>query len=708
KWEQLIFLKMYEKGIVTRKEAMLNWCSTCKTVLANEQAEGGKCWRCDNEVNLKPMTQWFIKIPLYAEELLADIDKEMLGWPERVRTIQKAWIGRSEGAVIRFRIAPSPSPSPSRGEGKGGGDTIEVFTTRPDTLYGATFMSLAAEHPLVLELSKGTAQETKVKEFVERTKKIGRLDRLSGNYEKDGVFTGVSCINPVTGWEMPVYAANFVLMDYGTGAVMAVPAHDQRDYEFAKKYNLPVKEVVSRLSAAPSPFPSPSRGEGEGGGDPTSAYEGPGTLINSGEFTGMDNEKAKAEIIKLVKKQGVGNVTVNYKLKDWCISRQRYWGAPIPIIYCDKCGTVPVPEKELPVELPKDVELTGEGGSPLAKVSSFVNCKCPKCKGKAKRETDTMDTFVESSWYFLRYCSPKFAKGPVDPKAAKYWMPVDQYIGGIEHAVGHLLYCRFYMKVLRDLKVLEFSDSNEPVKKLLTQGMVTLGGAAMSKSRGNIVDPDLIIEKYGADTARLFILFASPPEKDLEWSDSGIEGCWRFLNRVWRITVARTPSPSPSPLEGEGEGGGVLERQIHKTIKRVTEDIERFHFNTAISAIMEFVNFLYSAETVSKKAAETLILLIAPFAPHMSEELWLLSGNRGGIAKAEWPAFDPAKAKAEKMTIVIQVNGKLRDKIEIEPDASAEAVKEAALANEKIIHAMSGAKPKKIIFVPWKLVNIVI
>ncbi|MBI2975027.1 MAG: leucine--tRNA ligase, partial [Deltaproteobacteria bacterium] len=472
KWEQLIFLKMYEKGIVTRKEAMLNWCSTCKTVLANEQAEGGKCWRCDNEVNLKPMTQWFIKIPLYAEELLADIDKEMLGWPERVRTMQKAWIGRSEGAVIRFRIAPSPSPSPSRGEGKGGGDTIEVFTTRPDTLYGATFMSLAAEHPLVLELSKGTAQETKVKEFVERTKKIGRLDRLSGNYEKDGVFTGVSCINPVTGWEMPVYAANFVLMDYGTGAVMAVPAHDQRDYEFAKKYNLPVKEVVSRLSAAPSPFPSPSRGEGEGGGDPTSAYEGPGTLINSGEFTGMDNEKAKAEIIKLVKKQGVGNVTVNYKLKDWCISRQRYWGAPIPIIYCDKCGTVPVPEKELPVELPKDVELTGEGGSPLAKVSSFVNCKCPKCKGKAKRETDTMDTFVESSWYFLRYCSPKFAKGPVDPKAAKYWMPVDQYIGGIEHAVGHLLYCRFYMKVLRDLKVLEFSDSNEPVKKLLTQGMV--------------------------------------------------------------------------------------------------------------------------------------------------------------------------------------------------------------------------------------------
>jgi leucyl-tRNA synthetase len=694
KWEQLIFLKMYEKGIVARKEAMLNWCSTCKTVLANEQAEGGKCWRCDNEVALKSMTQWFIKIPLYAEELLADIDKEMQSWPERVRTMQKAWIGRSEGVSIKFKIQTHQRTNAPTHQ------FIEVFTTRPDTLFGATFMSLAAEHPLVLELSKGTAQETKVKEFVERTKKIGRLDRLSGNYEKDGVFTGVSCINPVTGWEMPVYAANFVLMDYGTGAVMAVPAHDQRDYEFAKKYNLPVKEVIS-FSEANEPTHQRTNEQ---------AYEGPGVLINSGEFTGMDNEKAKIAIINHLKKQGVGDTTVSYKLKDWCISRQRYWGAPIPIIYCDKCGTVSVPEKDLPVELPKDVELTGEGGSPLAKVDSFVNCKCPKCKGKARRETDTMDTFVESSWYFLRYCSPKFAKGPVEPKAAKYWMPVDQYIGGIEHAVGHLLYCRFYMKVLRDLNVLKFSESNEPVKKLLTQGMVTLGGAAMSKSRGNIVDPDLIIEKYSADTARLFILFASPPEKDLEWSDSGIEGCWRFLNRIWRLAfVARTPSPQPSPSRWEGEGGGDLERQIHKTIKRVTEDIERFHFNTAISAIMEFVNFLYSLKTpVSKQAIETLILLIAPFAPHMAEELWLLSGHKGGIAKVEWPLFDPEKAKAEKITIVIQVNGKLRDKIEIEPDATEAKVKEVALTNEKIMHAMSGAKPKKIIFVPGKLINIVV
>ncbi|PIR16563.1 MAG: leucine--tRNA ligase [Deltaproteobacteria bacterium CG11_big_fil_rev_8_21_14_0_20_49_13] len=682
KWEQLVFLKMYEKGIVTRKTAMLNWCDTCKTVLANEQAEGGKCWRCDNDVALKPMTQWFVRIPLYAEELLEDIDKELKGWPERVTHMQKLWIGKSEGALIKFSL-----PCKEGREDQ----VVDVFTTRPDTLFGATFMSLAAEHPLVEGLSKGTPEEANIKAFRERTSKIGRMDRLLGNYEKDGVFTGAYCVNPVTGLDMPVYAANFVLMDYGTGAVMAVPAHDRRDFEFAKKYSLPIKEVIK-----------PAQGEQR---TANGAYEGPGTLINSGEFTGMGNEAAKIAIIDALKKQGVGDKTINYKLKDWCISRQRYWGAPIPIVYCEKCGIVPVPEKELPVSLPEDIELTGEGGSPLAKLEKFINCKCPKCKGAAKRETDTMDTFVESSWYFLRYCSPKYSKGPVDPEAAKYWMPVDQYIGGIEHAVGHLLYCRFYMKVLRDLGFVEFSKSNEPVKHLLTQGMVTLGGSAMSKSRGNIVDPDRIIEKYGADTARLFILFASPPEKDLEWSDAGIDGCWRFLNRVWRLVTKEEGG-----RKREERLGNELERWIHKTIKRVTEDIERFHYNTAISAIMEYVNYLCAnhESRVTSHAVETLVLLISPFAPHMAEELWHLTGHKETIIKVKWPSYDPEKVKEEKMLIVVQVNGKLRDKLEVAPDISEEDIKKQALASEKVTGYLEGKVPKKVIYVRGRLVSIVV
>lgn len=669
KWEQQVFLKMYEKGIVTRKTALLNWCDTCKTVLANEQAEGGVCWRCDNPVAQKPMTQWFVRLPLYAEELLRDID-ELEGWPERVKHMQRMWIGKSEGASIKFQISDLKSQ-------------IEVFTTRPDTLFGATFMSLAAEHPMVETLAKGTGQEAAVKEFKEKTARIGRMDRLLGNYEKDGVFTGAYCTNPVTGWKMPIYAANFVLMDYGTGAVMAVPAHDQRDYEFAKKYNLEIKQVIQPK---------------EGLYDGTKAYEETGTLVNSNSFTGMDSEEAKAAIINDLKKRGIGDSTVNFKLKDWCISRQRYWGSPIPVIYCDKCGIVPVPEKDLPVELPKDVELTGEGGSPLSKVESFVNCKCPKCKGKARRETDTMDTFVESSWYFLRYCSPKFDKGPADPAAAKYWMPVDQYIGGIEHAVGHLLYCRFYMKVLRDLGMVTFSKSNEPVKNLLTQGMVTLGGSAMSKSKGNIVDPDLIIEKYGADTARLFILFASPPEKDLEWSDAGIEGSWRFLTRVWRIVNT----------EKLVSGNAEMERWIHKTIKRVTDDIERYHYNTAISAIMEYVNHLYQAEGVSKEAIETLVLLVSPIVPHMAEELWQILGHKESIAKAKWPVFDPSKVVEDKMLIVVQVNGKLRDKLEIPVDMPIDEIKKLAQTMEKTAQHIEGKTIKNIVYVPKKLVNIVV
>ncbi len=670
KWEQLVFLRMFEKGIIIRKEAMLNWCDTCKTVLANEQAEGGKCWRCDNEVALKPLTQWFVRLPLYAEELLKDIDT-LEGWPERVRNMQRAWIGKSVGASIKFNVKDSDKQ-------------VEVFTTRPDTLFGATFMSLAAEHPLVEALAKGTGQEKKIKEFKEKTSKIGRLDRIAGNFEKEGVWTGAYCINPATGLDMPIYTANFVLMDYGTGAVMAVPAHDSRDFDFAKKYNLPIKQVISPRS---------------GDIDKSKAYEDDGILIDSGKFTGLESENARNQIILDLSLQGVGKATVNYKLKDWCISRQRYWGAPIPIIYCEKCGTVGVPEKDLPVELPKDVQLTGEGGSPLAKVEKFVNCKCPKCGGKARRETDTMDTFVESSWYFLRYCSPKYDKGPVDPAAAKYWMPIDQYIGGIEHAVGHLLYSRFYMKILRDLNLLKFSETNEPVKNLLTQGMVTLGGAAMSKSRGNIVDPDKIIEKYGADTARLFILFASPPEKDLEWSDAGIEGSWRFLNRVWRICQAgKSIEQSPD-----------LERWTHKTIKRVTSEIERFHFNTAISAIMEFVNFLYANEaSVTKDAVNILVQLISPFAPHMAEELWKGLGHKESVINSSWPKFDPAKTADEMMMIVVQVNGKLRDKLEVDPNTGEEEIKKLAQAAEKAAPFIEGKQVKKIIYVPKKLVNIVV
>ena len=716
RWEQLVFLKMYENGIVTRKESFVNWCDTCKTVLANEQSEGGKCWRCDSAVLQRPMTQWFIRLPLYAEELLRDIDTELQGWPERVRTMQKTWIGKSEGAAIKFQIKNENPPNPSLKKG-GEGGFIEVFTTRPDTLYGATFMSLAAENPLVLKLSKGTKQEASVLEFIEKTKKIGRFDRLSGNYEKDGVFTGAHCINPVTGFEMPVYAANFVLMDYGTGAVMAVPAHDQRDFEFAKKYNLKIKVVIT-----PSPQPSPSRGEGEGGseGGLSEAYEGPGILINSGEFTGMESEAAKSSILKFLNKQGLGSETVNYKLRDWCISRQRYWGTPIPIIYCGKCGVVPVSEKNLPVLLPEDVELTGEGGSPLAKVEAFVNCKCPRCKGDARRETDTMDTFVESSWYFLRYCSPRYNKGPADQKAAKYWMPVDQYIGGIEHAVGHLLYCRFWMKVLRDLQILAYSNTNEPVKNLLTQGMVTLGGAAMSKSRGNIVDPDGIIEKYGADTARLFILFASPPEKDLEWSEKGVEGCYRFLCRIWRLIFNQLAQKSEIPNSKFQIPNNEVERWIHKTTKRVTEDIDRLHFNTAISAIMEYVNFLYQIQEVNPKsqipntkqipsmAIETLVLLLSPFAPHIAEELWQMLGHKKGIVHEKWPVYDKAKAASEKVTIIVQVGGKLRDKLEVMPDATEDEIKNEALKSPKVFSHIDGKQVRKVIYVPGKLVNIVV
>ena len=716
RWEQLIFLKMYERGLAYKKTSLVNWCPGCQTVLANEQVENGFCWRCSSQVKQEMMSQWFFKITEYAEELLNDIDDKLEGWPERVRIMQREWIGKSKGSSIKFPLLckegegevdtalPHLNPPPAYAKATAGRLTkgrnyIEIFTTRPDTLFGATFMSLACEHPMVRELAKGTEHEKAVQGFIERTAKIDRATRLAGTYDKDGVFVGAHCINPVTGSKIPVYAANFVLMEYGTGAVMAVPAHDQRDFEFAKKYNLPIKVVIQ-----PKEHHLDSK-------TMTQAYEGEGTLVNSGAFDGLWSVDAIEKITAHLNKKGIGGPTVSFKLKDWCLSRQRYWGAPIPIIYCEKCGTVPVSEKDLPVVLPQDVEFTGKGGSPLAKVESFINVKCPNCNGKARRETDTMDTFVESSWYMFRYASPHFEKGPVDKKAIDYWLPVDQYIGGIEHAVGHLIYCRFFTKVMRDLEMIAL---DEPVLNLMTQGMVIKDGSKMSKSKGNIVTCDDMVKKYGADTVRLFSLFAAPPEKDLDWNDQGIEGMHRFLLRVWRFVMnwLETPQSSPSPQGGEGRGEGepALQRMTHKAIKKVTEDIERYHFNTAIAAIMEFVNYLYQtgAEAVSRQAIETLIIILSPFAPHVAEELCGLTGKTTSILKQSWPVFDPQLIVEDTMQIVIQVNGKLRDQITIPVDANEDEIKSKAQGAEKVVQHIEGRQIKKIIYVPKKLVNIVV
>jgi len=683
-WEQLIFLKMYERGLAYKKTSLVNWCPGCKTVLANEQVEGGFCWRCSSQVKQEMMSQWFFKITDYAEELLNDVDDKLQGWPERVRIMQREWIGKSKGAFIDFQIE-------NRNE------KIRIFTTRPDTLYGATFMSLACEHPMVRELAKGAGHDKEVDKFIERTAKIDRATRLAGAYEKDGVFIGAHCVNPVTGSKIPIYAANFVLMEYGTGAVMAVPAHDQRDFEFAKKYKLPIKVVIQPKEHHLDPKTM------------TQAHEGDGKLVNSGVFDGLWSIDAIEKITADLNRKDIGGPAVSYKIKDWCLSRQRYWGAPIPIIYCDKCGTVPVAEKDLPVILPHDVEFTGKGGSPLAKIESFVDVPCPKCKGKAKRETDTMDTFVESSWYMFRYASPHYDKGPVNKKEIDYWLPVDQYIGGIEHAVGHLIYCRFFTKVMRDLGMIAL---DEPVLNLMTQGMVIKDGAKMSKSKGNIVTCDDMITKYGADTVRLFSLFAAPPEKDLDWSDQGIEGMHRFLLRVWRFAEGwlETPHPSPSPQGREGGGEGKLVRMIHKTIKKVTEDVERYHFNTAIAAIMEYVNYLYQigADATSKEALETLIMLISPFAPHAADELWEILGKKGNVLKQKWPAFDLNLIVEDVMQIVVQVNGKLRDQIAVPIDMNEGEVKSRAQCAEKVLNHIKGKAIKKIVYVPKKLVNIVV
>ncbi|WP_041324013.1 leucine--tRNA ligase [Hippea maritima] len=681
KWEQKIFIEMLKKGMVYRAKSTVNYCPTCKTVLANEQVEDGKCWRCGDEVIQKEMDEWFLKITDYADQLLDDMELIKDGWPEKVLIQQKNWIGKSKGAFVKFKI-------------KGRDEYLEVFTTRPDTLFGVTFVSIAPNHPKLMDLVSDE-QVSVVEAFVEEFKKVDR----DFSKEKEGVFTGAYLINPATGEEVPLYAANFVLMDYGTGVVMAVPAHDQRDFEFATKYGLKKKIVITTDGLTNNPD------------ELDKAYTEVGVLVNSGQFDGMDNEKAKWEIVKWLEDKGLARVGYQYRLRDWNVSRQRYWGAPIPVVYCPNCGIVPEKEENLPVRLPENVEITGEGGSPLAKVDEFVNTKCPVCGADAKRETDTFDTFVESSWYFLRYCSPKYDKAIFDKQRADYWMDVDQYVGGIEHAVMHLLYARYFTKVLRDLG---YANSTEPFKRLLTQGMVIKDGAKMSKSKGNVVDPDDIINQYGADTARLFILFAAPPEKDLEWSDEGVEGAYRFLNRVWRL-VYEYKDLKVIDIDINTDRLKELNYMIHSTIKKITQDFENYHFNTAIAASMEFVNFLYDFKPKTEdenalfaKAIEVLLIMLNPIVPHIAEELWQLTGHETLIAFEPWPEYDESATVKDTVTIAITVNGKLRDTLSLPRGIAEDEVFNKAKESEKIRRHIDGKTIIKKIFVKDKLLNIVV
>jgi leucyl-tRNA synthetase len=678
KWTQWLFLLMYKKGLAYRKKATVNWCSKCDTVLANEQVvKEDKCWRCETTVEQRELEQWFFKITDYADRLLADLEK-LKGWPEPVKIMQRNWIGKSEGVEIKFKIQKSKVKS----------NELTIYTTRPDTLFGVTYMVLAPEHPLALELSQGTAQEKVVKEYIEKVKHESTHERAIST-AKEGIFTGGYAINPANGTEVPIWLADYVLMGYGTGAVMAVPAHDQRDFEFAKQNNLPIKVVIAPHTPSLTPHTE------------NEAFVDEGIMINSGKFTGLKSSEALEKI-----GDEYGEWQVKYKLRDWLVSRQRYWGAPIPIIYCDKCGTVPVPEADLPVRLPTDVKFTGEGASPLTQSKDFLNVKCPKCGMPARRETDTLDTFNCSSWYYFRYADPHNNKEPFSKDKAKHWLPVDQYIGGIEHAILHLLYSRFFTKVLFDAG---WSATDEPFTNLLTQGMVVKDGAKMSKSKGNVVDPDYIIEKYGADTARLFILFASPPEKELEWSDQGVEGSFRFLNRVWRLVADKSETrntKSEANPKSETQNSELI-KKLHQTIKGVTDDIDRFSFNTAIAKLMELTNKMYEVPPAPQSLSPLLIML-SPFAPHLAEELWHQLGNKDSICSQPWPVYDPELVKESEMTLPVQVNGKLRDTIVVAAEAKEEEIKALAQAAEKIKALTAGKQIVKVIYVPKKMLNIVV
>jgi len=745
KWNQWFFLKFLERGLAYKKLAPANWCPTCETVLANEEAEGGECWRCHSAVTRKDIEQWFFRITEYADRLLDDIDL-LEDWPERVRTMQRNWIGRSEGVVIHFKVAET-------------GDDVPVYTTRQDTIYGVTYMVLAPEHPLVEKLTAGTKYESAVKKFVAQVRSLSEIERLSTTLEKVGMFIGAHAVNPMNGEKVPIWITNYVLLGYGTGAVMGVPAHDQRDFEFVKKYGLPIREVIV-----------PPGAEAQDPEHMVGAYIEPGVQVNSGgPFDGMPSEQAKEAIADYMEERKVGYRHVNYRLRDWLISRQRYWGTPIPILYCEKCGMVPVPEDQLPVVLPTDVKFTGKGESPLAKSAEFVNTVCPTCAGPAKRETDTMATWIDSSWYFLRYASPHEEKAPFDTKAADFWLPVDQYVGGVEHAVLHLLYSRFFTKVIHDLGLIDFS---EPFSKLFTQGMIYKDGFKMSKSRPNVVSPDYICGKYGADTGRMFILFIGPPDQDAEWSDQGVEGSFRFLNRVWRFFASNLNSYDPTWRAALKAGSSAiasakpelsvpernLRRKTHQTIRKVTSDIERFHFNTAVSALMEMLNEMVafagwegeapaeprSADSqppaassqeklprpcceaatgegrgeggsavrsprsaVLSEAMENLVLLLGAFVPHIADELWERLGNAGTTYEQTWPKHDPVIAKAEEVTVVLQVNGKVRDRIQVPIDTDRAELERLALENDRIKSFLGSKAVERVIVVPGKLVNIV-
>ena len=677
RWNQWIFIRLYEKGLAYRKKSPVNFCPKCRTVLANEQVTAeGLCWRCDSEVEQKELEQWFLKLTAYADALLEDHRLLEKGWPPEVLQMQKNWIGKSEGAEIQFETSDNSS--------------LAVFTTRPDTIFGATFMVLAPEHPLLRTLT-ATSQKKEVDRYVTEAKRLTSTQRTRQEREKIGVFTGSYAVNPATQSSIPIWVSDYVLMDYGTGAIMAVPAHDQRDLEFARKHRLEIVPVIQ----SPDSSWTPDQG----------AYEGEGKMVHSGPFDGLSSIEAKKKISEWLASQGKAVPKVRYHLKDWLISRQRAWGTPIPVVYCDRCGTLPVPEKDLPVLLPENVPYTGTGESPLAKAEGFFKTSCPKCGSSAKRETDTMDTFVDSSWYYARYCDPKNSSGPFDPPTAKAWLPVDQYIGGIEHACMHLIYARFFHKVLRDIGLLEDS---EPFTRLLTQGMVTLGGTAMSKSRGNVVDPQTILDKYGADTARLFILFAAPPQKSLEWSEEGVEGCWRFLNRVWRLAQKIRELPAGP----EDSGGETIFPTTHRTIRRVTRDLDQFGFNTAIAALMELTNLLVNyprlGDAASGESVRLLVRMLAPFAPHAAEEMWSVLGESGSVFWHPWPAPDDRWLRMKKIQIVVQINGKVRDHLEMEPGAPESDVIQKALELPHIRPNVSKESIVKTIYVPEKLVNLVV
>jgi len=668
KWNQWIFLKMLERGLAYKKASAVNWCPNCATTLANEEVVNGGCWRCQAKVEQKDLEQWYLNITEYKERLLEDL-RQLSNWPERVVSMQENWIGKSQGVEIYFKL-------------KGTGKVIPVFTTRADTIFGATYIVLAPEHPLVRELIKGKPQENAALKFINKVAQESKVVRASSDVKKEGIFTGSFAINPVNNEEVPVWIADYVLMEYGTGAIMAVPTHDQRDFLFAKEHGLGMRIVIQ-----------PKEKKVQSIDELTEAYEGEGLQVNSGEFDGLSNQEAKIKIAEWMEKKGIGKIQTHWRLRDWLISRQRYWGTPIPVIYCPKCGVVPVPYKDLPVELPKDAPFTGEGGNPLGKVKKFVEVKCPKCKGLARRETDTMATFFDSSWYFLRFCSPKFKNGPFSEKETAYWMTVDQYIGGIEHAILHLLYSRFFTKFFKDLGLISF---DEPFNRLLTQGMVLKDGEVMSKSKGNIVDPDIMIQKYGADTLRLFILFAAPPETELEWDDRGLEGSHKFLNRVWRIQENLKDKADPA-----------LARALHKTIKKVTQDFKEFKFNTAIASMMELTNAIYQS-AADKDVFSKLIIMLSPICPHFCEELWQILGNKGSILKAGWPEVDPHMLVEDSLTIVIQVNGKVRLKIEVPADIAESQLKEMVLADARLTPWIQNKPVKNFILVPKKLINIVV